>query len=267
MPHTLRRNPWMIVLLAAGLSCQKIIQLPLQTTAPQLVIQGAVTDSAGPYQVSITQSVDFYQANIFPTVSGAVVLLKDSTEDISDSLVETSPGTYTTQRFPRGLPGHIYSLWVALSGRVYTAASTMPFPVTLDSVYYQESILFNETTINPVPNFQDPAGAANYYQFILYVNSARVKNVFLFDDRLSDGRYVSEPIQTDTTDRINDGDTLRLDLDCIDKNVYTYLSEVAGITSAGAQSSAPANPESNISGGCLGYFSAQTISSKTTVVP
>jgi hypothetical protein len=143
----------------------------------------------------------------------------------------------------------------------------MPHPVLLDSVNYEISTLFKQTTINPIPDFQDPAGVANYYQFILFVNNVRVPDVFLFDDRLSDGRYISEPIQTDTTDHINMGDTLRLDLDCIDKNVYTYLSEVAGITSPNSQSSAPGNPQSNITGGCLGYFNAHTISGRTTLVP
>ena len=258
-----------IFLLLTGVlfACQKVVQLPLQNTAPQLVIQGEVTNAGGPYQVTITQSVDFYQANVFPSVSGASVFLKDSTGDITDSLPETSPGIYSTRLFPRGVPGHTYTLRVTLAGQVYTSVSTMPYPVLLDSVTYEAATLFNQSTINPIPNFQDPAGVANYYQFVLFVNGVRVPDIFLFDDRLSDGRYISEPIQTDTTDHIDAGDTLRLDLDCIDKNVYTYLSEVAGITGANPQSSAPANPQSNISGGCLGYFSAQTISGKTTLVP
>ena len=256
-----------LLLLVTGVSCQKVVQLPLQTTSPQLVIEGEITDTTGPYTVSITQSVDFYQPNVFPPVSGASVWLQDSTRGVTDSLVETSAGIYTALRFPKGKPGHTYTLRVELNGQVYTASCTMPLPVDLDSVNYQVSTLFSQTTIDPIPYFQDPSGVANYYQFVLFVNSVRVNDVFLFDDRLSDGRYIAEPIQTDTTDHLLAGDTLQLDLDCIDKNVYTYLSEVAGITNANTPVNTPANPQSNITGGCLGYFNAHTIRSRTTIIP
>jgi hypothetical protein len=52
---------------------------------------------------------------------------------------------------------------------------------------------------------------------------------------------------------------------CVDKQVFTYLNELLQISGGGSgfSSPAPANPESNINGGVLGYFSANTISSRT----
>jgi len=255
------------MLLLTGMACQKVVHLNLNTTTPQIAIEGEITDQRPPYQVNITTSVDFYSDNVFPPVSGAAIQVKDSTDNISDTLIETSPGWYTTQHFPKGIPGHTYSLFVSLQGKVYTAVSTMPLPVNLDSVNYQSSNLFGETTIRPTPYFQDPPGIANYYQFVEYINSVRLPKVFLFDDRLSDGRYISEPILNDTTDHLYPGDTLTLAMYCIDKPVWTYLNEVSLITDANSQSSAPANPQSNITGGCLGYFSAHTVSEMTSIIP
>jgi hypothetical protein len=53
----------------------------------------------------------------------------------------------------------------------------------------------------------------------------------------------------------------------VDKQVYTYLNELLQISGGnGFSSPAPANPESNISGGVLGYFSANTVTSKTVKI-
>ena len=56
-------------------------------------------------------------------------------------------------------------------------------------------------------------------------------------------------------------------MNCIDQAVFTYLNELLQISGTnGFSSPAPANPDSNISGGVLGYFSANTVSSKTVEI-
>ena len=50
-------------------SCQKTVTLNLKTAASQIVIQGEVTNLAGPYTVTINQSTAFYADNTFPTIS------------------------------------------------------------------------------------------------------------------------------------------------------------------------------------------------------
>jgi hypothetical protein len=59
---------------------------------------------------------------------------------------------------------------------------------------------------------------------------------------------------------------VRLSLVGIDKAVYTFLSEAELIAYSNDNLAAPATPTSNITGGCLGYFSAQTVSSKMGIV-
>src|ERR1700739_4217356 len=76
-------------------SCQKTVVLDLNTAAPQIIIQGEVTDSAGPYTIAINQTVGFYADNTFPAVSGAVVKISDN-NGVTDSLTETTPGVYST---------------------------------------------------------------------------------------------------------------------------------------------------------------------------
>ena len=41
------------------MACKKIIQVSLVNVSPQIIIEGNVTDDAGPYYVQISRSVDY----------------------------------------------------------------------------------------------------------------------------------------------------------------------------------------------------------------
>ncbi|HEX3935332.1 MAG TPA: DUF4249 domain-containing protein [Puia sp.] len=248
-------------------SCQKTVTLPLNTAPPQIVIQGEVTNAAGPYTVTINQSVGFYTSNTFPPISGAIIKISDN-QGVTDSLTETSsPGVYTTH-FLQGIPGNTYTLSVFAQDTNYTATSTMPMPVPLDSISFESSGIFNKTRITAVANFQDPAGVKNYYQFIAYINGVQfTKDIFVFDDRLSDGRYINDDLRMDST-YLSPGDRLEVSMYGIDVNVYNYFYQLSqsGGSNAFNTTASPANPASNISNGAYGYFSAHTTQSAFTTV-
>lgn len=248
-------------------ACQKTVHLNLGSTSPQLVITGDVTDQPGPYTVTMSTSEDFYSNNPYPSVSGAQVIIADTYLRQADTLTEVSPGTYQTHTL-QGVSGHNYALLVNYAGKTYTAQSTMPAPVELQDISFFSQSFGKNPDIQPIPNFQDPPGIGNDYQFVLYVNGNRLPKTFVFSDRLSDGRYIHEPLATDTTD-LRPFDQLRIDMYCIDANVYNYFFEVTQITDPGQQAAnaAPGNPTTNITGGCLGIFSAHTVSSSSTDVP
>jgi len=255
----------LIVLLVCP-GCKKIIHVNINNVAPQIVIAGVVTDQPGPYTVTISTTVNYTADNVFPPVSGALVII--SVNGLADTLTETSAGTYTTH-FITGSPGNTYSLYVAASGHVYTSSSTMPQKVPLDSVGYSNSDRSNKKKINGVAYFQDPSGIANYYEFIEYNNGVQFQNdrgVSVFSDRLSDGKYISRTLDDDSTD-INGGDTLTIQMNCIDANVYNYLNTLNLITRQNSfQSPTPDNPSTNISNKALGYFSANTVEKKSVFV-
>src|SRR5436305_10635659 len=49
-------------------SCTKVIQVDLNSANTNIVIEGIVSDAAGPYQVKLTQTVNFSDPNSFPPV-------------------------------------------------------------------------------------------------------------------------------------------------------------------------------------------------------
>jgi hypothetical protein len=249
-------------------SCKKIVTLKLNDVPAAIVIQGEVTDQPGPYFVMISQPVDFYADNSFPPVSGAAVYITNTSSGQADTLTEISPGTYGTHTL-QGLPGITYDLSVTVHGVNYEAASTMPPKVVLDSITYQSNSGFGRTQISAVANFQDPAGERNYYQFVEYLNQVRLpKDLFLFDDRLSDGRYINYTLFNDSS-YLQRGDLLKVDMYCVDSAVYNYFFQLFQSGGAGSfnTSASPANPASNISNGAYGYFSVHTVSSNSGYVP
>jgi len=255
------------MLLAGGLAiglyaCKKTVHLNLDNAAPQIVIQGEVTDdTTGSYTVRIFRTVSFYAENSFPAVSGASIRISDN-EGHVDSLMETTPGVYVTQSL-KGKAGNTYTLSVLAQDTLYTAVSTMPQPVKLDSLTFNHRTGFGKNTIYAVPNFQDPAGIANYYQFVEYLNGVLLnKDIFVFDDRLSDGRYITRSLRNDSA-YLKSGDWLEVKMYCIDEPVFDYFNELDQSSSGGTfnTTASPTNPISNISNGALGYFSAHTIRS------
>lgn len=265
---SMKRTTLTTHLIAAALlfdSCQKTVHLDLNNAPPQLVIQGEVTNAPGPYTITINKSTAFYADNTFPPISGAVVKISDD-QGVTDSLTETVAGSYSTHTL-QGSPGHTYTLSIFTQNKNYSSVSTMPAPVNLDSVTFRRSA-FDNKQINAIPNFQDPAGIKNYYQFIEYINGQQfTKNIFVLSDRLSDGKYSTLALRTDSA-YLKIGDQLEVKMYCIDENVYNYFNQLDQSSGSGAfnTTASPANPVSNISNGAYGYFSAHTVQSKIVTV-
>jgi len=252
----------MVLLLVSA--CQKVIDLKLDNSAPQLVIEGNLTDQIGAQVVTISKSVSFSAADNFPPVSGATVSISDST-GIPNTLTETVPGTYVI--FPyQGFYGRTYTLTVKVNGITYKASSTMPLPVQLDSLTAKEDDLGKKDLRTIVVNYQDPPKVPNQYRFVLTINQNEVNTIFTNDDSFTDGRYVREELFQTGTD-IHHGDTARVEMQCIDKNVYKYWFSLSQQQNNGPGGGiTPSNPPSNFNNGALGYFSAHTVSNAAITI-
>ncbi len=250
---------FVLLLSAMVFSCKKIIKVNLNTSSPRYVVEANITDKPGPYLVMITKSVNFDQDNVYPTVSGALVIVTDATTNQADTLKEVTPGNYNTSSIA-GVPGHTYRLYINAAGNVFKASSTMPMAVTLDSLYTQTSA-FGGTHPQLVPVYTDPATPGNYYHFMEYKNDTESDNVIIRNDNLVNGQVNKLPIGGDD---LIPGDSLALYLECIDSAIYQYYYSLQQTENQSAAT--PANPLTNITGGALGYFSAHTSSFRSIII-
>ncbi len=246
-------------------SCKKIITLDLGNVSGKLVIEGNMTNVAGPQYVILSRNVPFTSLNVYPPVSGATVSITDSNGQ-QFQLTEGPAGTYSVDP-AQGRVGDSYLLSVTTGGQTYTSNSTMPGVVALDSISAKPNY-FNTSDGEKVitVHFQDPPNIVNQYRFVMYVNSVQVKSIFANNDQFIDGKYVNLDLQENDT-KIYSGDTVKVEMQNIDKPVYTYwftLSQQQANNPGGQV--APANPPSNITPTTIGYFSAHTTQTITLIV-
>lgn len=250
-------------------SCTKVINIDLKDSESLYVIEGEVNKGDLVHYVSITKSTKFSDINNFPTVSGAVVVLSDDIGN-SEVLSEVSPGKYASISI-LGVEGRIYTLSVKIEGKEFISSSTMPSQVNFDTMAFIDSDFGGDGGKISIPIRQDPAGINNYYRFDMSVSRfkdnkgwVRDSMILIQDDQFSDGLISQQPL-FGSLGSFFTNDTCTVSMMCVDKNVYKYFFSLSLNSPGGAAT--PANPVSNISGGCLGYFTAQTKQSIKIVVP
>lgn len=258
MKRNIRLQPVLFTFLALAmlfLSCKKVIQIDYNNTSQVLVVEGNVTNLNTTQTVKISKSVAVTDPDNFPAVTGAAVTI--STDGKVYTLAEKSPGTYVTTSF-KGQPAKTYLLKVVSGDQTYTATSTMPIQVKLDSLGLNLTTIVNKDFLSPTVYYTDPAAITNYYRFILTVNGVASKTYFVYNDELTNGRVINRDLR-DNDLNLAKGDMVNIEMQNIDKNIYQYWNGLSQNENRGGASITPANPVSNISNGALGYFSAHTI--------
>lgn len=263
MPHRV----WGLLLVTASVllySCQKVINIDLNSASPQLVVQGNISNQPGNYTVQLTQTVNFNQTNIFPAVSGAFVTIADNLGH-TDTLKEepVGSGIYKGNKLT-GTPGNTYVLSITANGKNYIAASTMPSPVNIDTLELGRGPFRRDTVINVL--FQDPPGTATHnYHLVEFINDTAQTAIYVTNDEFQNGQLLTFPIALNK-DSVKAGDTVTIDLQSIDANVFNYYNTLEDANGAGFNT-APSNPQSNINNGALGYFSAYAVTGKEIIIP
>ena len=253
-------------------SCRKVIDVDIEGVEPIYVVEAVVTDQPGDSRVLLSATKDVSENNQFPAVSGATVSVTDEA-GIVTIFNEDSAGTYTAPAFT-GVIGKKYSLQILTTdGKAFTAESRMPEKVNMDTLFITDEILFGDNRKLANINYQDPPGKGQCYRYVQYINGRKTETIFTNNDDYIDGKYVEAKLWYLTEDddneeeKIKTGDTVRLDLLCIDRAVYKFWFSLNQSATGNSQSASPANAVTNISGGALGYFSAHSIQTKTLIVP
>ncbi len=240
-------------------SCQKVITIDLNKTNPQLVVDGQITDQPGPYIVKLTETTDFFTPGAYPQIKGAIVTITDL-QGITETLQNMDNGTYQTAKLS-GTPGHTYVLNISYGGKSYTATSSMPMPVDIDSMTYGWDLSGRRPRLTLHGYFTDPQGINNYYRMHFLRNDSLMdsSNFLIYSDDKVDGKQAVINYRRG----INIGDSITLQLMCIDKGVYDFYRTANDILGRSQiTSAAPSNPLSNMSAGAVGCFTAYTIRQK-----
>ena len=254
-----------IFILISFFSCEKVIDINLNEADKKIVIEGNLSNISGsPAEIKVSQTKAFEEDNNFNGISGATVTIHIN--DTTYTLAENSAGIYRTNAC-KGVPGSTYQLAVTINGVTYTSTSFMPLQlVSLDTLTVEDLAFGGSSNLTIYPSYKDPPGPGNSYRLVEYQNGVQIKRVFAQNDEISDGLIITRPLINPDGD-LKKGDTVRVDLQCIDPAIYKYWFSLDESATGENQSATPTNPITNISGGALGYFSAYSVSSYTIAVP
>jgi len=259
-----------IICCLAFASCQKVIDIEVNSSTSQLVIEGNITNIRSTQYVTISRSVAYTEQNIYPAVSGADVRVTDNLGN-SYKFSETQPGQYAFGPL-RGQSGRTYTLTVKADNNTYTATSTMPAAVNVDSLSLSKVTFGSSERKLIAVNYTDPKSIANQYRYILKINGKTTNRIYVEDDRLTDGNVIKEDLypydDDDDTEDLKTGDLASVEIQCIDKNVFNYWYTLRSQRRGGpGGGTTPGNPPSNLSNNALGYFSAHTYQVLDIVLP
>ena len=238
-------------------SCTKVIEVNLNDSSPKYVIQADLFADSNYASVSISQSKNFSENNSFTVIQNAIVTIQDDLGKI-DTLSLSNNGLYESVAVS-GKQNRTYTLTVRIGNSIFSAVSTIPVPVQLNSVKVDSLSGFGgrNNRITLTPKFNDPLGTRNNYRFVIRKNNELQEYILVQNDLLNDGIENSRPLNVRDL-KFNTNDTLMVEMQCIDDGVYDYFQSLSQLTGNGQGSATPVNPLTNIKGGALGYFSAHT---------
>lgn len=258
-----------ILIFATGVmmtACKKIVQLKVDNIQPKYVIEGNLSDKGNDCTILITTSIGLNSPIIFGGVGGAEVTIReDALQPVK--LFEIARGTYFNSSL-QAKSGHQYTLDVKINNERFSSTVSVPEKVPFDSLYITDFEAFGGTRKFANVVFQDPPDVPNSYRFLQFKNGVQNSNIFVLNDNFSDGRLISTflPFFDDSeAQKINIGDTVRVEMQCVDPSVFLYFNSLSIGSSGGNEVVAPGNPVSNIKGGALGYFNAYTKQVKTVI--
>lgn len=264
-----------LLLVTLLVSCTEDINLSVVGGEKKIVIEGTI-ENGKPAQVVITRSSPVSQAIDF-----AAILVTDAQVYVSDGVItDTLALTLdSVSAFPLvykgsviiGQPNHTYSLTVVADGTTYTAATTIPTPVALDSVWWKAQP--PEDTLGFAwAHLTEPAGVGNAYRWYAKRPDDRRYLATIgatFDDKFIDGKSFdfaynrpNDPTDpnADTYDSVGYGyyrktDTVFIKFCTIDHvTAKFYTTYETAMATNGNPFASPVTIISNINGGALGIW-------------
>ncbi len=256
-------------------SCEEVIDIDLNSSASQIVIEGVVTDKPGPYEVKISKTVDFYSPSSYPQVSGATVIIQDDAGN-HETLEEIEPGLYRTDTL-QGVVGRTYTLSVNIDGKEYLAKSTMIEPLKIDSLSYEYADFGFGGGGPPKKGFyllhcffNDRPEIHDYAVLRVFKNDTILDRNFLYDGKFTDGNKVDF---NRFGGRFDKGDNIRVELVTMSDVNFEYVSTLNNVIADEAkgpggfkETGTPANPNSNLTNKALGFFGAYSIDKESIVI-
>jgi hypothetical protein len=255
------------IVVFSSLSCEKVVQIPLNEADSIIVVEAILKDVLGESSVKLTKTASVYELTSFPAVALAAVVVSDDNGG-QYTFLESVPssGLYLHPTFVVE-PNTTYSLKVISDEGEVTAVSASRSKPKLDSLTYTyETFAFGGDTLETyLMQFHSPENGAelNHYRLRIWVNEEEVEIYYLGDDQFINGQYYVAQFFGTIPEF---GDNVRIEMLEMDKVMYSYYVGLSNELNASPFSAAPSNPPTNLVGNALGYLGVFMTDTASTVI-
>lgn len=260
-------------------SCTEKINLELNDSFTRLVLEGNITTDSVKQQIKLTKSTSYFYNQQPPALVGADVKVTDGNMIYSYSETPANSGIYISDNAFAGKSGNNYQLLINnvdlgdnTGIKNYKAEENMKNVLTIDSLYAIEANIFGIKGYRVFGFVQEPPTAGDFYLWRYYVNGKLITDTLnettFASDQLVNGNYLTNFEMGFITDG-NSGDTLTVETNSITENYFNFIITFFIETqwSGGGFGGPPANIQTNINNGAVGYFSTQARSRIQTILP
>lgn len=256
-------------------SCQKVINVDLDTAPPRLVIEANINWQKGTngnnQKIKLSTTTSYF-SSAFPAVSGAVVQVKNGA-NVVFSFLETIPnsGEYLCNNFSPTL-NDTYTLTIVQNNQTYTATEKLMAVAPITTIVQNNNggILGKKVEIKTF--FNDPANADNFYLYNYKYSNQLKPDYYVDRDKFYQGNtFFSISRNSD----LKTGGIIDVTHIGISQAYYNYLAillDIAGSSGGGPFQSPPATVKGNVVNQStfdnypLGYFSLSESDTRTYII-
>lgn len=264
MKLKLVQSPIILFALFIATSCEKVIELELNDAEKKIVVEAVLKDNPGDNKILLSYTSAVYTDQNFNKISGAAVSVTDKDGNVftfpEDPVI---PGYYHNPSFTV-LPNNDYTLNVNVNGEIITATCHSYVKPAIDSIIWYASPFTPAApdTAYMVDYFSvDNVNEVNHYRLRIWINGEEQTDFYYIgNDDLINGQAYNAPFFGADAFK---NDTVLIELITLDKANYTYLYT---LSSNESNSTAPANPVSNLNGNAIGYFGAFSTDTMSVII-
>ncbi|WP_029292630.1 DUF4249 domain-containing protein [Chryseobacterium hispalense] len=265
------------LIIAMGLfliSCEKVIDVDLETAEPRLVIDASIDwikNTTGNQQKIKLSMTTAYYSETFPAVHGANVTVSNSANTVFNFVENPGTGEYICNNFIPAI-GETYTLTISLNGETYKATETfMSVPKIEDNIAQNNTGGIAGDEIEITYYYQDNAAELNYYLYSARNPHASFPDYETEDDEESQGGLT--PVYYSEED-LKPGDMINLRLYGISKRYYDYFRKIINASGNDGNPFATTptavrgniNNQTNSANFPYGYFRLSEVSTKDYLI-
>jgi uncharacterized protein DUF4249 len=251
-------------------ACQKVVELDIEQSTPQIVIEGLLSDKDTVHYVKVSRSIQFYETGLNPVENANVVVIGEGnsyTYSHNPLSVDSLNGYYFSDIAFAGKIGEVYALNVNVDGINYDADDTMRHVTPIDSLTFELASHPSDEDVEDGKLYQallyaqEPEETEDYYQFQFFRNDTIISdpdNIYVFSD-IAFGPTLNG-LQSPVLFR--EGELASVQIYSLTREQFIFYSDLANLLNndGGMFSPPPANPRNTFTNNALGLWQVSAIS-------